>query len=226
LKERPIIALMVSIDGEDRICAKQDYLRAVWRSGGIGVPLPYDESKVSEFCREFDGFIFCGGGDIDPEYYGEENTACCDVCIARDKFEFAMLTAALQTGKPILGICRGMQLLNVYFKGTLNQHISDHAGKDECETVFHEIDIKKGGKLFDIVDKSTTIVNSFHHQSVKRLGDGLAVDAVSGTTIEAFYHKGYDYCLAVQWHPEKDPQSEFSESIFASFIKKAKEAER
>ena len=116
------IALMGSFDGEGRVCVLPDYLNALWAHGAIGTLLPYctDEDFLCETVDYFDGFLFCGGDDINPTLYGEENKGeSKNICSARDDFEVAIIAKILASGKPILAICRGHQLLNAYLGGTL-----------------------------------------------------------------------------------------------------------
>ncbi len=224
IKSRPLIALAVSLDSESRVCVKQEYLNAIWQYGGIGVVSPYetDMQRLQEFCNVFDGFLFCGGDDIDPKYYGEENYASKNICSTRDRFEFAFLHEAVKTEKPILGICRGAQLINVYFGGSLCQHIDNHNLTIEKGVHLHSINIIEKSHLYSIVDKSTFLTNSFHHQCVNKLGSGLEINALCNETIEAFNHKQYPYCFAVQWHPEKSPNDKLNAAIFKEFINRTK----
>ncbi len=227
MSKRPLIALMASLDAEQRVCIHQSYLNAIWQAGGAGAVLPYENSftKTEEYGKEFDGFMFCGGDDIDPKYYGEINTASKNICSIRDEFEFAMLDFAFTLDKPILGICRGAQLINVYLGGTLYQHIENHRFPKEQGECFHEIEILNRAKIFNFVDKSTYCVNSFHHQCVKQLGRDLIVNAKCGDVIEAFCHKDRRYCLGVQWHPERSYDRGLNSSIFEEFINSTKSAQ-
>ena len=151
----------------------------------------------------YDGLLLCGGDDLDPGYYGEENTACGVIDAARDQAEMALLKAYVEAGKPVMGICRGMQVINVFFGGTLYQHIKQvdtHRQGKEPYCV-HPVDTVEGGLLHRLYG-DRFVVNSYHHQAVRELGKGLRPLAYAGPIVEAVEHEVLPV-LAVQWHPEK-----------------------
>lgn len=225
--DRVQIALMGSFDCEGRVCIMPAYLDALWAAGAVGTLLPYrtDKKFLREVAEEFDGFMFCGGDDIDPKLYGEENKGDSEnICSVRDAFELAVFDEIIKTGKPILAICRGLQILNVYLGGTLYQHIENHsqtAAKNVREQKTH---IYKGSLLEELVATNEIFTNSFHHQNVKLLGQGLVADAVSHDGyIEAAHLEGHRFCLGVQWHPEAYfSEDESSSRIFSAFVKACK----
>ena len=223
--QRPRIALFASVTETDCASLNQGYLRAIWKSGGDMCVMFHDanEEYVNDVCEHFDGFLFCGGEDIDPKYYGEEKSALLgNVCSMRDEYEEKMFAAAYKTGKPILGICRGMQVINVFLGGSLRQHIDGHKQTGSRETRTHSVELCEGGVLRNILGENTITVNSFHHQIVKKLADGLVCDAISTKDgyIEAFHHKEHPFLLGVQWHPECYYElSETSSKIFETFIR-------
>jgi len=153
---------------------------------------------------QYDGLVLCGGGDIAPKYFGEELNGSYNIDIERDKAEFALLRAYLDAGKPVLGICRGHQLINVFFGGTLYQHLPEaelhksHDGKDSVhsiKTVSNSVLAKLYGESF--------VTNSSHHQAVKKLGEGIRATAYwNEQYVEAIEHISYPV-LGVQWHPER-----------------------
>lgn len=221
--DRPKIALMGGMDG-NLISLNKEYLEAIWENGGMGVVLPYtaDERQIREYAETFDGFLFCGGGDLDPKYYNEEigpNTA--NISSKRDEFEFKMFHAIYLTGKPILGICRGEQIINVFLGGTLHQHIDGHAenrGLDRGERS-HCVFLNKEGELFFLLKKEKILTNTYHHQCVNRLADVLVLDAVSEDGyVEAFHSKSHRFCLGVQWHPELYHENDESAALFKAFV--------
>ncbi len=220
---RPKIALMCGLDG-NLVSLNKEYFEAIWKNGGIGVILPYtdDDAQINEYVETFDGFLFCGGGDLDPKYYNEEpHPKTANISSKRDEFEFRMFHAVYPTGKPILGICRGEQVINVFLGGTLHQHIENHSENRGCERGdrSHSVFVDEEGLLFDLVGKNSMPTNTYHHQCVKRLADGLVCDAMSEDGyIEAFHSPKHPFCLGVQWHPELYHDDDESANIFKAFV--------
>lgn len=218
------IALSGSIKDGGVVSINKNYLSAIWAAGGIPTLLQpdTDDRYIGEVCRYFDGFVFCGGEDIDPKYYGErKNRNTKNICSLRDGFEEKLFYAVYQTGKPILGICRGMQIINVFLGGTLFQHISGHIQKEEKQVCTHTVSVKNGLLLKQITGKNELLVNSFHHQAIKSLSSLLVADAVDTKDgyIEAFHDERHKFLLCVQWHPEACHTSDnASKAIFDAFI--------
>lgn len=159
---------------------------------------------LPEIDTGYDGLILCGGNDIDPSYYGEAMNGSVNIDKARDEVEFALLKAYVDAGKPVLGICRGYQLINVYFGGTLHQDIPEaslHTNKQDFY-IAHLVSATPDsvlGKLYG----TTFSVNSSHHQAVDRLGEGLCASAYwDGRYLEAYEHRTLPI-LGMQWHPER-----------------------
>lgn len=221
------IALSVTIDNEV-ISVNRKYLDAIVASGGIPTVLsPFiDDKYMSDMVDFFDGFMFCGGGDIDPSYYGEEKSEQTkNICFIRDRFEEKLFRYVYSCGKPILGICRGMQIINIFLGGTLHQHIEGHMQKEDRHTQTHAVSVIKGSFLNKLTDKESLFVNSFHHQAVKELADCLTVDAVSEDGyIEAFHHEKHRFLLGLQWHPESYfAIDESADKVFKAFINSCKQ---
>ena len=156
-----------------------------------------------------DGLLIPGGDDVDPKLYGQiKSEKCGKQNPLRDRLDPALLQAFLPTGKPILGICRGMQMLNVHLGGTLHQDIKDqqqlcHQEAARKAKPVHDVLIAEGTHLHSILELDRLNVNSLHHQAVDRLGDGLIISAKSEDSFaEAIELIGHPFCLAVQWHPE------------------------
>ena len=175
---------------------------------------------------DFDGLILCGGADIDPKYYNEELGGSVNIDHDRDEAEFALLDAYVKAGKPVLGICRGHQLINAYFGGSLYQHIpeADLHTNDSIHPVTAEADSILG-RLYG----TSFTVNSSHHQNVKVLGQGLRPTAYwNGRYVEAFEHTSLPV-LGVQWHPErmclqhKKPDTVDGSEIFRYFLRLCEE---
>ena len=222
MPHKPLIAITSTQDSDGMIRISHDYFNAIRQSGGIGAAIPYtcDKTQIGEICREFDGLILGGGGDIDPAFYGQTNLASKNICSFRDKFEFMLVKEMLKKQKPILGICRGAQVLNVYFGGTLKQDVTGH-WLENAERSLHKVNTTAQSTFATIVDDSTFYTNSFHHQAVDALAPPLVCDAYTKECIEAFHHKGFSFCIGIQWHPEKLPDSRISKFMFDRLIKEA-----
>lgn len=155
---------------------------------------------------DFDGLLLPGGCDIAPHCYGEENTGCWDISEALDELQFAVLDKFVKAKKPVLGICRGHQVINVYFGGSMIQHIPDYTrhSRDEDSTVdkAHLTRMAPGSLLFKLYG-AEVITNSSHHQAAKAVPDCLAVTARSDDGyVEGLAHKTLPV-FSVQWHPER-----------------------
>lgn len=147
-----------------------------------------------------DGLILCGGDDISPEFYNEENTNCKKIDFFRDKYEFELLEKFIFLKKPVLAICRGIQIVNVFFGGTLYQNIENHKNNDGTD-LFHQVTAKE--RFLKNLYGEDFLVNSCHHQAIKDLGKNLCVTAISpDNVIEGIVHKSLSI-IGVQWHPER-----------------------
>jgi putative glutamine amidotransferase len=184
--------------------------------------------------REIDGILFSGGEDVDPSLY-EETTKYESVHVdrARDQFEFSLLDAALERRLPILGICRGIQMINVKFGGTLIQDIPsdteierDHRQKGNRAETTHTVTVTEPDSALAGVVAGSCRVNSLHHQAIKRLGRRLKVTAHSedGLVEAVEAADDYPFLMAVQWHPEELVDVPEQRKIFEEFIGKCREA--
>ncbi len=221
---RPLIGIAPSHNG-DRPTVSSRYLDAVWRAGGLGVILSYtvDSAKLAEYAAIFDGFLFSGGVDVNPVLYGEEKKFdSVEIDDERDAFEKGLFEAVYPTGKPILGICRGIQSINVFLGGTLHQHIDGHSQAGNGENRAHTVTVYEGSMLHRLCGKTEIAVNSFHHQVVKDLSPKLTADAVNPDGyIEAAHAEGHPFLLGVQFHPEIYnglPDDDHSTLIFGAFL--------
>lgn len=176
--------------------SKDIYVNAVEKSGAI---------PVAEYCPtysdEYDSLILCGGNDIDPAYYNEEFAGAINIDEARDKAEMELFKKFLEAGKPILGICRGCQLINVAFGGSLHQNLDNAI--EHKDGVIHSAKAVEDSFVSKLYGTEFSI-NSFHHQAVKECGQGLEIIATAfdGKTVEAIQHKELPV-YGVQWHPER-----------------------
>lgn len=199
------------------------YAKAVEEAGGIPVILPILNSKenIASIASSFNGFLFSGGDDISPVYYGEESLLQSELSPdERTDFEIALLKEVMALKKPVLGICLGMQLINVAMEGSLIQDIPMQITNPLNHRQPHLIEIKEGTLLYRImVEIPSSPIVSHHHQSVKFPGNGLFISAVSNDgVIEAIELPEYPFLLGVQWHPEREAGSEFTKRLFNAFV--------
>lgn len=177
----------------------QNYVEALNNLGAVAVT-----EYLSDFKTDCDGLILCGGSDVDPKYYNEEINGSVNIDSVRDMNEMELLRAFVEEKKPVLGICRGHQLINVFFGGTLYQHLAEadlHTRKDGKDSV-HKVKAACGS-ILETLYGSEFFVNSAHHQAIKDLGDGLrSVATWNDQYIEAIEHKTLPI-IGVQWHPER-----------------------
>ncbi len=209
------------------------YIKAIAAAGGIPVILPNveDLSSVVEIAEKLDGFVLSGGDDVDPALFGQRATERLGHVIPRrDNFEIALAQYIIEkTEKPLLGICRGIQVLNVALKGTL--HIDLPADGKLCHSLSmyprdvcsHEITVTPNTRLAQIMGNARR-VNSFHHQAIRQLGEGLTISALSvpDDVIEAVELPGKQFVMGVQWHPEELTAREEAKELFRQFVSAAK----
>ncbi|MCA6092800.1 gamma-glutamyl-gamma-aminobutyrate hydrolase family protein [Streptomyces sp. SCA3-4] len=186
------------------------YHEQVQRSGGLAAMLPPDDPALAaSLVRRLDGLIIAGGEDLDPALYGERPHPRAGTPVpARDRWELALLDAALEQGLPVLGICRGMQVMNVHAGGTLIQHLPDEVGHETHNPVpgafsDHTVKAVPGTLTGSLLPGHTLDVATHHHQAVDRLGAGLIATAhAEDGTVEALEYADGRFALGVQWHPE------------------------
>ncbi|MCK6079804.1 gamma-glutamyl-gamma-aminobutyrate hydrolase family protein [Microbacterium sp. EYE_5] len=192
----------------------QQYFDAVTASGGVAVllpPQPSAKAAAEVVLDGLDGLILTGGLDVQPELYGAPRNPLTDPARAdRDEWELALLAGARERGIPVFGICRGLQLINVAYGGTLHQHLPEALGTERYKIgggVFAEntVEVDADTKLAGLIGAGPYGVHSYHHQGVDRLGEGLVVTArTDDGLVQAFETPGDDYLVAVQWHPEEN----------------------
>lgn len=209
----------------------RSYVEAVLRAGGAPVLLPPvgDAEALDAIRTTLDGLLLSGGSDIDPTYYGERALPETDLPDRdRDFTEFTLTRRALEQELPILGICRGMQVLNVALGGTLYQDLPTQVPEAERHnfapmpgtTIAHTLRVKPGSQFAAIAGTLRPRANSFHHQAVREPGAGVEVVAWTEDGIaEALEAPDYPFVMAVQYHPEAlDPSDETSRRLFEAFI--------
>jgi putative glutamine amidotransferase len=204
------------------------YVEAVQRAGGLALMLAPDERLVAdpeEALELIDGLMLAGGADIDPSSYSQQaHPETAGTVPERDAFEIALVRSAVERDMPVLGICRGMQLINVACGGTLLQHLPERYGHHEHRRVLgsfdgadHDVVLSEGSVAAGAAGEVTHATKSHHHQGVDRLGEGLAVSGVStlDELPEAIEVPGSRFALGVQWHPEADETSRLVEALVA-----------
>jgi len=231
---KPIIGITAMANADSGIVYRcnQDYVHAILDAGGIPILLPACGGEVdyAALVDRMDGLLIPGGGDVAPMLYGEE--AIAQVTYTRradDTFEFALIRAAAAQGKPILGICRGIQVINAAFGGTLWQDIPSQFPSRLCHRQtgpryepFHYVQLEPGSAMAALYGCLRLEVNSFHHQAVKDVAPGFRVSGRSSDgLIEAMEHES-QYILGVQWHPEgMIREHPVQQALFRDFVAKA-----
>ncbi len=204
---------------------QRTYVAAVQRAGGITLLMPPDDaapSHAEDWLDRLDALLLAGGADIDPTSYGAERAPeTVGTWTERDRFEIALARAALGREMPVLGICRGMQLLNVACGGTLIQHLPQLVNHERHRTepgIFdeHDVRLEPGSLAAYAAGTERTTVKSHHHQGLDRLGAGLVATGWSDLdgVVEAIEMRGREaYALGVLWHPEEDGESHVISSL-------------
>jgi putative glutamine amidotransferase len=211
------------------------YMKGIEEAGGIPVMLPLttDKETIMDLADTFDGFLFTGGHDVNPNLYGEQAEPVCGrPCEERDLMEAILFERAVALDKPIFGICRGIQLFNALLGGTLYQDLPSqfhgekqivHKQNPPYDQPVHRVTIEKNSPLFTILKEESLQVNSYHHQGIKRLAAPLACAATAEDgLIEAVTMPGKRFVLAVQWHPEFIYQRDKKNlALFKEFVSKS-----
>lgn len=228
---RPVIGLVASVERGrwgvwDEVCDQlpRNYSEAIARAGGLAVILPPDSGLVE--CPDaaldvIDGLILCGGSDVDPATYGAaRHPESRPTFPLRDQVESALARCAIDHDQPVLGICRGMQMLNVALGGTLEQHLPERLGNalhSHTPGAFgdHHVRLEPGSLAARAAGEEHHPVKSHHHQGPDRIGDGLVVTgrSVEDGVVEAIELPDRRFALGVLWHPEEDGKSRVISSL-------------
>ena len=222
---RPVIGICSAIEsaswgGWEAVCnlSPRSYSLAVQRAGGVAILLPPDDvvaEAPDELLDLVDGLVLAGGSDVDPASYGaREHPSVTGTWPERDRFELALGHRALERDMPLLGVCRGMQMLNVAAGGTLEQHLPDRVGHEQHRHTpgafsDHSVRLTDGSLAARVVGEELTAVKSHHHQGVDELGEGVEASGWSegDEVVEAIELPERRFALGVLWHPEEDERS-------------------
>ncbi len=233
--KKPIVGVMPLWDDEkDSIWMLPGYMDGINQAGAVPFVFPFsmDEVELKQLMSFCDGILFTGGHDVSPQLYHEEpmeNLISC--CEKRDKMESIVLNIAMETDKPSLGICRGIQFINAALGGTLYQDIplqhpseTNHHGHAPYDQPVHVVEVNTESPLYACLKTEILPVNSYHHQAVKNIAKGLEVMAAAPDGIvEALYKPDQHFLWAVQWHPEFSCKTdENSRRIFSAFVEAMK----
>lgn len=211
---KPLIGVMPLYDEErESIWMLPGYLELIEENGGVPLILPMtdDKSTLFPFLSICDGFLFTGGHDIAPSLYNEDKLAACGPqSLIRDELEHFFMKEVIARDKPLLAICRGVQLLNILYGGTLYQDLPsefktsiNHQMKAPYDQIQHEVELINNSLLQQILKRDKLRVNSYHHQAIKDLGAGVEITAVSSDgLVEGIFLPKAKFVLGVQWHPE------------------------
>ena len=228
---KPIIGIIpLWDDDKESIWMLPEYMNALEKNGAtpIILPLSTDEEVLDKCFDIVDGILFTGGHDVNPRFYNQKNEKCGLLCDSRDEMEKYLFTKAIENDKPVLGICRGIQLFNALLGGTLYQDLptehpseTKHSMTKPYNRGVHTVDILKDTPLFEIIGVDKLSVNSYHHQAIKDLAPNVVANAISEDgLVEAITLPNKKFVMAVQWHPEFLWQdSEENDAIIKAFVK-------
>lgn len=231
-----MIGITSNLSKESSLTINQDNILSIIEAHGVPFVLPNisDVAAIDRMAETIDGLLLTGGGDIDPTLFGEEpKPNLGGICPIRDQFEILLITRLLKMNKPILGICRGCQILNIAMGGDMYQDIYSqiptellqHQQQAPRWHASHFVAVEQGSLLHEITQSLKFKVNSYHHQAVRKVAMGFEISAKSSDgVIEAIESKEHRFVLGVQWHPENMTKKEevYSREIFKAFIEACK----
>jgi putative glutamine amidotransferase len=232
--KRPLIGITTrngrDSDGHPTVSLQHSYVNAITQAGGVAIPIPsvLPEENFLQLYSQLDGILFSGGGDISLDYFdGSDHPRIDGVDDARDATELTLMRSAVNDGKPILGICRGAQLMNVALGGTLYTHIPDqHPGAIDHEypshmrrVIVHPVNVDETTRSAEIIGETLLKVNSLHHQGLKDIAPPLRVagHAPDGL-VELVEMPNHPFAVSVQWHPEWLTDQQSTRNLFKAFV--------
>lgn len=237
-KSRPVIGVVPLVDeGRDSYWMLPGYFRGVREAGGVPVMLPLtdDADELAVALDVCDGLLVTGGQDVSPALYGEKSAdalaLCGELCPERDRMEALLVPMAVERDLPVLGICRGIQVINAVLGGTLWQDLPKqrpsevvHHGLPPYEEPVHSVEILPATPLAAVVGEGAYAVNSYHHQAVRDLAPDLeAMAKAPDGIVEAVWRPKSRFLWGVQWHPEFSHEvDEKSRKIFSAFVEAAR----
>jgi putative glutamine amidotransferase len=231
---KPLIGIgsdVVQKQGErDRAFVYTTYIESLKRAGAVPVLIPPQPENAADLTETLDGILLAGGDDCDPAEYGEEKHPSCETMDPRrQKNDLGLARLARERGIPTLGICLGVQVMNVAAGGSLIQHITsdiDHAS-EPSDRHRHDVHIDSSTKLGRILSDQELNVNSSHHQAIGRVAEGLRVTAKAPDGIvEGLEDPAHPFYVGVQWHPEDMPGESSASAIFGAFVEAARKYAR
>lgn len=226
--KKPLIGITSSFSNiSERFFLNIEYVKAIKKAGGIPVIIPYLKNDIQEIISKINGVLLSGGGDILPKFFKEEPELTKLALPERDLFEIKLVRECFKRKIPVFGICRGCQVINVAMGGNLIQDIKgkiEHYQSAPAKEPTHTIIIEKDSILYEIFKKEKIMVNSFHHQAIKKVGNNLFISAkAKDGIIEAVESKKHPFFLGVQFHIEYLIEDKRFLNLFKFFISKAKE---
>ncbi|HEU5163079.1 MAG TPA: gamma-glutamyl-gamma-aminobutyrate hydrolase family protein [Thermoanaerobaculia bacterium] len=231
----PLIAIAADIaaaEGRERASVPASYIEAVRRAGGMPLLVPPGEDgEAAAVVGRADALLLVGGNDCDPALFGEEPHPSIELIDPRrQRSDLALAAAARRAGLPTLGICLGMQIMNVAAGGTLIQDIPSQVGGriphggESSDRARHAVTVDEGSRLAALIGAGRHDVNSTHHQAVRAAGSGIALTAVADDgVVEALEDPAHPFYLGVQWHPEDMAGERAADPLFEAFIAAARE---
>jgi len=211
---KPVVGLIPLFDNDkDSYWMLPGYMLSLEACGALPIMLPLstDTDELKQLADMCDGLLMTGGHDVSPDMYGADaSEKCGETCELRDKMEKLLFTEFYELDKPVLGICRGIQLMNVLMGGSLYQDLEteyesdiEHHMSKPYDRVAHKVNVMDNTPLADIIGAGTHGVNSYHHQAVRDVADSVKVMATAeDNLVEAIYVPDKSFIMAIQWHPE------------------------